>query len=155
MNDLNQWQGIGRLGKDPEARYTSAGNAVTSFSLACSRSWKDKNSGEKVEETEWINVTAFGKLGDICSQYLKKGAQVYVSGRLKTDKYDKNGVTHYSTKVIIDNMQMLGSRQDNQQGNTETPKDYVPQQSQSSQQGQAGGYFADDIPFAKVDGRYV
>lgn len=102
-NDLNQWQGIGRLGKDPETRHTASGTTIASFSIACG--WK---SGEK-EGKEWVNVTAFGKLAEICGEYLKKGKQVFIQGRLTTDKYEKDGVTRYSTKVIADRMQMLGS----------------------------------------------
>lgn len=111
-NDLNRWTGIGRLGKPPEARYTKDGSAVVSFSIACGQTWKDKNSGEKKEKTEWVNITAFGKLGEICAQYLVKGSQVYVEGRLQTDKFtDKEtGKDRYSTKVVAENMQMLGGK---------------------------------------------
>ncbi len=104
-NDLNQCQFIGRLGKDPEVRYTQSGDAVCSFSLAVG--WK----GKEKEGTEWVPCTAFGKLGEICGQYLKKGSQVFVQGRFKTDKFtDKDGQERYSTKINIDNMQMLGSK---------------------------------------------
>ncbi|HKI53911.1 MAG TPA: single-stranded DNA-binding protein [Anaerolineales bacterium] len=108
-NDLNRCEFIGRLGKPPETRYMPNGKAVTSFSLAVGSQWKNK-AGEKQEATEWVNCTAFDKLGEICGEYLKKGSQVYVSGKLKTDKYDKDGVTHYSTKVIVNEMQMLGGK---------------------------------------------
>lgn len=113
-NDLNKFMGIGRLGKDPEARYSQGGEAIVSFSIACGQSWKDKNSGEKKEKTEWVNVTAFGKLGEICAQYLKKGSQVYIEGRLQTDKFaDKEtGKDRYSTKIVAERMQMLGARPD-------------------------------------------
>jgi single-strand DNA-binding protein len=114
-NDLNQYQCIGRLGKEPEVRYMANGKAVASFSVAVGSSWKDA-SGEKREETEWVNVTAFDKLGEICGEYLKKGSQVYISGRLKTDKYEKDGQTRYSTKVIADRMQMLGGKTEGGQG---------------------------------------
>ena len=110
-NDLNQWQGIGRLGKDPETRFTPSGDAVTNFSIACGESWKDKTSGEKVEKTEWVNCTAFGKLAEIAGQYLKKGKQCFVQGKLKTRKWtDKEGVERYSTGVEIDRLQLLGGR---------------------------------------------
>lgn len=109
-NDLNQCQFIGRLGKDPEVRYTPGGKAVASFSIAVGSSWKDA-SGEKQEATEWVNVTAFDKLGEICGEYLKKGSQAFISGRMRTEKYDdKEGVTRYSTKIIADRMQMLGGK---------------------------------------------
>lgn len=109
-NDLNQCQFIGRLGKDPESRFMPTGDQVTSFSIAVGSQWKNK-SGEKQEATEWVNCTAFGKLAEIISQYLTKGSQVFVSGRLKTDKYQaKDGSDRYSTKIIVDQLQMLGSK---------------------------------------------
>lgn len=108
-NDLNQFQCIGRLGKDPETRYMPNGEAVASFSVAVGSQWKTKD-GEKKESTEWVNCSAFGKLAEIVQSYLHKGSQVYVSGRLKTDKYEKDGQTHYSTKVVVDRMQMLGGK---------------------------------------------
>ncbi len=118
-NDVNQCNFVGRLSKDPETRYMPSGEAIASFSLAVGSSWKDK-AGEKQESTEWVNVTAFGKLAEICSQYLAKGSQVYLSGRMKTDKYDdKDGITRYSTKIIADRMQMLGSKGDSDKGSAE------------------------------------
>lgn len=106
-NDLNLCQFIGRLGKDVDTRYTSSGEAVASFSLAVGIQWKDKQ-GTKQESTEWIPVSAFGKLAEICSEYLKKGSQIYVSGRWKTEKYTtKDGIEKYSTKLIADRMLML------------------------------------------------
>lgn len=109
-NDLNQCNFIGRLGKDPEVRYAPSGDAIASFSLAVGSQWKDK-SGEKQELTEWVNVSAFGKLGEICGKYLTKGSQVFVSGRMKTEKWtDKEGKDRYTTKIIADRMQMLGGR---------------------------------------------
>lgn len=92
-NDLNQCSFIGRLGADVEMRYMPSGDAVASFSIAVGSQWKDKASGEKRESVEWVNITAFGKLGEICGEYLRKGSQVYVSGRLKTEKYQaKDGL---------------------------------------------------------------
>ena len=110
MASVNKWIGIGHLGKDPEVRSMPNGKSVASFSIACSESWKDKNTGEKVEKTEWVNCTAFEKLADIIGQYLKKGKQVYIEGRLQTDKYEKDGQTKYSTKVVVSDMKMLGSK---------------------------------------------
>ena len=108
-NDLNQCNFIGRLGRDPETKYTASGSAVCNFSIACG--WKGKNS----EGVEWIPVTTFDKLAEICGQYLKTGSQVFISGRFKTDKYtDKDGNDRYSTKIVADTMQMLGSKSDNQ-----------------------------------------
>lgn len=109
-NDLNQCNFIGRLGKPPEVRYSSSGDAITNFSIAIGSQWKDK-SGEKQESTEWINCVAFGKLGEIVGQYLVKGSHVYVSGRMKTEKYQgKDGQDRYSTKIIANEMKMLGSK---------------------------------------------
>jgi single-strand DNA-binding protein len=103
MSDLNQCSFIGRLGKDVELRVTPAGDSIANFSIGCG--WKTKSK----EGTEWVNVTAFGKLAEICGQYLTKGSQVFVQGKMKTEKYeDKNGVTKYSTKIAADTVQFLG-----------------------------------------------
>ena len=99
---------VGTLGKDPEVRYSQAGAALTSVSIATNESWKDKN-GEKQERTEWHRVKFFGKLAEIAGEYLKKGGQVYIEGSLRTEKYtDKQGVEKYSTDIIANEMQMLG-----------------------------------------------
>ena len=139
---------VGNLGKDPDIRYTPGGAAVASFSIATTESWKDKQSGEKVEKTEWHNITAFSRLAEICGEYLKKGSQVYVEGRLQTDKYtDKQGVEKYSTKVIINEMQMLGSRPG--AGTPESrPASNAPASAQQSAPSTgADNDFDDDIPF--------
>ena len=103
MSDLNQWSGIGRLGRDVELRVTPAGDSVASFSIACD--WKTKKS----EGVDWVNISVFGKLAELCGQYIGKGSQVFVQGRLQTDKYeDKSGVTKYSTKIAADTIQFLG-----------------------------------------------
>jgi single-strand DNA-binding protein len=106
---LNLCQFIGHLGRDPETRYMPSGEQVTNFSIAVSRSWKSKD-GEKKEETEWVRITAFGKLAEIVSKYLHKGSLVYVAGRAKTSKYDKDGITHYQTGYIAETMQMLDGK---------------------------------------------
>jgi len=99
---------VGTLGKDPEVRYSQAGAALTSVSIATNESWKDKN-GEKQERTEWHRVKFFGRLAEIAGEYLKKGGQVYIEGSLRTEKYtDKQGVEKYSTDIIANEMQMLG-----------------------------------------------
>ncbi len=108
--DLNKVQLIGRLGKDVEMRYTQAGKAVSSFSVASGRSWKNAD-GETQEETEWFNVVAWDKLGEICNQYLNKGSRVYIEGRLATRKWqDKEGNDRYTTEVIAADMIMLDSK---------------------------------------------
>lgn len=121
-NDLNLFQCIGRLGKDVEVRYAASGSAIASFSVALGEKYKSK-SGEQVEKTEWVNITAFGKLAEICEKYLVKGSQVYISGRMQTDKYtDKQGVEKYSTKIIANNLQMLGKAgQSNDASKAATP----------------------------------
>lgn len=104
-NDLNQCNFIGRLGADPETRFTPSGDAVCSFRIAVG--WKSKEK----EGAEWVSITTFGKLAEICGQYLAKGSQVFVSGRMKTEEYEKDGVKRYSTKIVADRMQMLGGKQ--------------------------------------------
>ena len=112
MASVNKWIGIGNLGRDPESRYTASGEAICNFSIACTETWKDKQTGERKEMTEWVRISAFGKLAEICSQYLKKGSQVYVEGSLRTRKWtDQSGVEKYSTEIRADQMQMLGGRQ--------------------------------------------
>jgi single-strand DNA-binding protein len=107
MPSLNRVQLIGRLGKDPESRFTPTGKSVTHFSLAVSNRWKSAE-GEVKEYTEWVNIEAWGRLGEVCQQYLHKGSLVFLEGRLKTDKYDdKSGETKYYTKVVALSMQML------------------------------------------------
>ena len=111
MASVNKWIGIGNLGKDIEMRYTASGEAIANFSIACTESWKDKSSGEKKEMTEWVRISFFGKLAEICGQYLKKGSQVYVEGSLRTRKWtDKDGVEKYTTEIRCDDMKMLGGR---------------------------------------------
>ncbi|MBS0583880.1 MAG: single-stranded DNA-binding protein [Proteobacteria bacterium] len=102
---------VGNLGADPETRYTPSGTAITSIRIATSESWKDKQTGEQQERTEWHRVDFFGRLAEIAGEYLKKGRQVYVEGKLRTDEYEKDGQKRYSTKVIADEMQMLGGRE--------------------------------------------
>lgn len=134
-NDLNQCQFIGRLGKDPEIRYLPNGDAVASFSIACG--WKGKDK----EGTEWIPVTVFGKLAEICGEYLTKGSQVFIQGRFKTDKYEKNGETKYSTKIVADRMQMLGGRPTGDRN--ESRERTAP----ASDENRFDDGFDDDIPF--------
>lgn len=102
---------IGNLGNDPDVRYTANGKAIANISLATSESWKDKDSGEQQERTEWHRVVFFGRLAEIVSEYLKKGSQVYVEGSLRTNKWqDKEGKDRYTTEIIASEMQMLGGR---------------------------------------------
>lgn len=112
MASVNKVILVGNLGRDPETRYSPDGAAITNVSLATTDTWKDKASGEKQERTEWHRVVFFDRLAEVAGEYLKKGAQVYVEGRLQTRKYtDKEGVEKYITEIRADRMQMLGSRQ--------------------------------------------
>jgi single-strand DNA-binding protein len=106
MPALNRVQLIGRLGKDPEGKFTPTGKQVTHFSLAVTNRWKSKD-GESKEYTEWINIEAWGRLGEVCNEYLKKGSLVYLDGRLKTDRYEDQGEKKYYSKVVALQMQML------------------------------------------------
>ncbi len=106
MPALNRVQLIGRLGKDPEGKFTPTGKKVANFSVAISNHWKTKE-GEAKEYTEWVNVEAWGRLGEICQEYLKKGSLVFIEGRLKTDRYEEKGESRYFTKVVALSMQML------------------------------------------------
>ena len=111
MKGVNKIILVGTCGKDPETRYMPSGGAVTNISMATSEQWKDKQTGEKKEETEWHNVVFFGRVAEIAAEYLKKGSQAYVEGKLKTEKWqDKDGNDRYTTKVIAHELQLLGSR---------------------------------------------
>ncbi|MCW8877779.1 MAG: single-stranded DNA-binding protein [Kangiellaceae bacterium] len=128
---------VGNLGQDPEVRYTPNGSAVTSISVATSESWKDKNTGQMQEKTEWHRVALFGKLAEIAGEYLRKGSQVYLEGKLQTRKWqDQQGQDRYTTEVVVDSftgvMQMLGGRAEGGMGG-------APRQNQAPQQ-QQGGY---------------
>jgi single-strand DNA-binding protein len=102
---------IGNLGRDPQTRYTQGGAAVTNFSVATSESWKDRQTGEQQERTEWHNIVCFARLGEIAGEYLRKGSKVYIEGRLQTRKWqDKDGNDRYTTEIIANDMQMLDSR---------------------------------------------
>ena len=150
MSDLNLCQFIGRLGKDPETRYLANGDAVANFSIAVGESWKDKNSGEKKETTEWIRCTAWRRLGEIVGEYLKKGSQVYVAGKWKTRKWEKDGVDHYITELQVDQMQMLGSKQSGDGGGQRDSEERPQQRSALAVAKKPAGQFqdmADDIPF--------
>ena len=112
MASVNKVILVGNLGKDPEVRYAPSGDAFANVTIATTRTWKDKNSGEKKEETEWHRIVFNGRLAEIAGEYLKKGRSIYVEGRLRTRKWqDKDGAEKYTTEVIADQMQMLGSRE--------------------------------------------
>jgi single-strand DNA-binding protein len=139
MASLNKVQLIGHLGRDPEIRYMPSGDAVASIAVATTDKWRDKQSGEQKEATEWHRVSAFGKLAEIMGEYLKKGSQVYIEGSLRTRKYtDKDGVEKYATDIRADQMLMLGG----------IPKPVENQQRGANKQAApAGGDDLSDIPF--------
>jgi len=110
MAGVNKAIIVGRIGKAPDIRNLSGGSTVANFSVATSEQWKDKQTGEKKEKTEWHNIVAFGKLAEICGEYLKKGQQIYLEGRIQTESYEKDGIMRYSTKIIASQMLMLGGR---------------------------------------------
>ncbi len=136
---------IGNLGADPEVKYMPSGEAVATLRLATSESWKDKNTGEQVEKTEWHRVVLFRRLGEIAGEYLKKGSKVYIEGRLQTRKWQgQDGQDRYTTEIVANDMQMLDGRGGSGNFN-QTP----PQSNEQPQGAAAGGYddFDDDIPF--------
>lgn len=112
MPGINKVIIVGNLGRDPEIRYMSDGTAVTNFSVATSDTWKDKQTGEKREKTEWHRIVAWRQLGELCGKYLSKGRQVYVEGKLQTRSWEKDGQTHYSTEIVASEVQFLGNRGD-------------------------------------------
>ena len=110
MAGINKVILVGRLGQNPEIRYTPDGSAVANFSVATSEQWNDKATGEKKERTEWHRIVAWRRLGEICGEYLSKGSQVYVEGRIQTRSWEKDGITRYTTEIIASTVQFLGGR---------------------------------------------
>lgn len=153
MASLNKAILIGNLGADPETRYTTSGDAVTSIRLATTETWRDKASGEQREATEWHRVVFYRRLAEVAGQYLKKGAQVYLEGRIKTRKWqDKDGQDRYTTEIEATEMKMLGRRGDDS-GNGSAPADdhqdpFAPQPEQSRRRPvNSVSDLDDDIPF--------
>ena len=144
MAGINKAIILGRLGRDPELRYTPSGVAVANFSVATSEEWKDKDSGEKRERTEWHRIVAFARLGEICGEYLSKGRQVYIEGRIQTrDWEDQNGVKRDTTEIVASQMQMLGGRDSAGPPRQESPP--IPEYPGTPASG--SGMDDDDIPF--------
>ena len=134
---------VGNLGADPDTRYMPSGGAVTNLSVATSESWKDKQTGEQKDRTEWHKVAMFGRLAEISAEYLRKGSQVYIEGKIRTRKWqDKEGKDRWTTEVIADEMQMLGGRGGGAPARDES---YAPQS--APQKAAAPDDFDDDIPF--------
>lgn len=144
MSGVNRAFIIGNCGQDPETRYMPSGGAVTNVSIATSEKWKDKQTGESKEKTEWHRVVFFNKLAEIAAEYIRKGTQIYVEGQLQTRKWqDKQGTDHYSTEIIGRSMQLLGGRPD---GGSSTARPQSQSQSQGYQAPPIDD-FEDDIPF--------
>ena len=154
---------VGNLGRDPETRYLPSGGAVTNVSVATSKAWRDRDSGEQKERTEWHRVVFFNRLAEIASEYLKRGSKIYLEGELRTREWERDGQKHYTTEIVADEMQMLDGRGGMDGGNSQGPSG--PSMSQGSGQGNgqanSGGSsraaddfgpppsddFDDDIPF--------
>ena len=158
---LNKVTLIGNLGADPEIRYMPSGGAVTTVNIATTRRWKDKQTGERKDATEWHRVIFFNRTAEVAGEYLKKGSQVYVEGRIQTRKWqDKDGHERYTTEIIAEEMHMLGNRSGGTANFQDTPANYTPQSTASSP-ASAPAYgtptssplppeyedFDDDIPF--------
>lgn len=151
MPSLNQCQFIGNLGRDPEAKELPSGDLVCNFSIACD--WKTKEK----EGVEWVRVVTFGKLAEICDEYLQKGSKVYISGRMQTRQYEKDGDTRYSTEIVADRMLMLGGRSDREDEKEEPepakPAARAAQRAAPKKDPMAG--MDDDIPFAPIGRSHV
>jgi single-strand DNA-binding protein len=147
MAGINKVILLGRLGKDPEVNYTPDGTAVATFSVATSREWKDKSTGEKRELVEWTRVVAWRKLAQICGEYLAKGRQVYIEGRMQTRSWEKDGTTHYANEVIANEVQFIGGRADSNQDRRRDPGDYPKASAGRGPAPAAGNTMEDDIPF--------
>ncbi|HET9822874.1 MAG TPA: single-stranded DNA-binding protein [Burkholderiaceae bacterium] len=161
MASVNKVILIGNLGRDPEVRYAPSGSAICNVTIATSRQWKDKTSGERQEETEWHRVVFYDRLAEIAGEYLKKGRPVYVEGRLKTRKWtDKDGVEKYTTEIVADQMQLLGSREGMGEGGGEgggmrsapaarpsAPSGGAPRQAPAAKSSTGFDDMDDDIPF--------
>ena len=137
MRGVNKAIIVGNLGNDSDTRYMPSGDAVTNISVATNESWKDKQTGEQKDRTEWHKIAAFGRLAEIMAEYLRKGSQVYIEGKLRTRKWqDQKGNDRWTTEIVADQMQMLGGKRDS----TPSSRPAAPPQSDS-------GDFDDDIPF--------
>ena len=166
MRGINKVILVGTCGQDPEVRYLPNGNAVTNLSMATSESWTDRQTGQKVEKTEWHRVVLFGKVAEIADEYLRKGSQCYIEGKLQTREWEKDGIKRYTTEIIVDingTMQLLGGRPQNQQqggdpynqgGSNQAPRQQAPRQQPPQRPAQPAPQpaadfdsFDDDIPF--------
>ena len=144
MAGVNKAIVVGNLGNDPEIRYAANGSAIASISVATSERWKDKNSGEQQERTEWHRIKLFGRQAELAGEYLKKGSQVYIEGRIQTSKYqDKDGNDRWSTEIVAREMTFLGGRGGSGGGDSQSASSASPPQRDSG----PSGDFDDDLPF--------
>ena len=166
MASVNKWIGIGNLGRDPEVRYSAEGVAICNISIACTETWRDKATGERREETEWVRVVFYNRLAEIAGEYLRKGRPVYVEGRLRTRKWTgQDGQERFTTEIIVEQMQMLGGRDGEAQQQNPPPQgqqrnNYADATGRGQQQRPSpppsSGNLADmddDIPFAPMFSR--
>jgi len=152
MASLNQCQFIGNVGRAPEVRFSPSGDAICNFSIAVNETWRDKATGEKKESTEWVRIVAYRKLGEICGEYLKAGSPVWAQGKLKTRKFQdkETGQDRYVTEIILDQLQMLGGKDDggeSQSSQTQQSRHQRQQAAPSSRPMQTPEDFDDQIPF--------
>ena len=148
MASVNKWIGIGNLGRDPEMRSFPSGDQVANVTIACTDKWKDKQTGEAKEHTEWVRLVFNGRLAEIAGQYLRKGSQIYVEGSIRTRKWqDQSGQDRYSTEIRVDQMQMLGGRQDADSGERQPSRAARQPQRSATPAGSGFDDMDDDIPF--------
>lgn len=142
MSGVNKVILVGNCGQDPDTRYTAEGKAVTNITIATSESWKDKNTGERQERTEWHKVVFFNRLAEIAGEYLKKGKKVYIEGQLRTRSWERDGIKRHTTEIIAKEMQLLGSLDTNS-----SDKEGITQAQGAVNQDKEATKFDDDIPF--------
>ena len=150
MAGINKVILVGNLGQKPEVKFASNGNAIANLSVATSESWTDKNTGQKQEKTEWHNISMFGRLAEVGNEYLKKGSQVFIEGRIQTNKSEKDGQTRYFTSIIANQMQMLGSKDNSTASSTRGSNEKSNPSSEKAAPAPAASNFdefEDDIPF--------
>ena len=135
---------VGNVGGDPESRFMPSGTAVANLTVATNESWKDKQTGEQKERTEWHRVAAFGKLAEIITKYVRKGSQIYIEGKLRTNEWEKDGVKRYTTEIVADQMQMLGSKPE---GHPSRPNSVSTGDENNNPPAPNPDDFDDDIPF--------
>ena len=157
MSGINKVIIVGNLGNDPETKFLPSGGAVTNISIATSKTWKDKNTGQPQEQTEWHKVVFFNRLAEIAGEYLKKGSKVYIEGSLQTRKWQdkQTGQDRYATEINAREMQMLDSRSDNQGAAPQQGYQQAPQQAPQAAPASNFDDFDDDIPFSNYEYKYI